>query len=697
MKSSSLLRRLLDATPPSSHVGAMGAAGEAPSTMTRTAVSVARFRRRVAKRRGLNRALGGAVRVDSFEQHRPAPVPVVVQSKRVALRRARVHVGTGRKAALTRVFGFYGSLFDPRVALDNKQPSFDQIKLANETLTFAELHQLLVDFEVVPQLINRTKLQSVWVSPHLTRRIEGRIWLLERAHFATALALCALLIAPRSSSSSSSSSDATSTLQPKEQLALLAKRLLLDHPAAQKQRIVTFGSLAQDSRNLPKSRTDVNRRRAEMLSLIEGTAAAGSASPSSAIKVPRGSVRDLHHFLRKSEGALTPAEADAQRARLELFHPAQARSLETTTASTSSKRAANAAAAVPETAGRRRWVPLKALQIDAGTLAPGEVRRNAFMLRITNDGKRAARARLWTTAPGVVVECAEVVIPPHEKRDVAVHIFPPQLSHGATRTIAGEITIAVGAADEEEPQPSPHLIAAATTIQCPLLMVVQRPRVDRGRERFAQAKCRCCSNARLFHVCPGQGGPLLIPKLDVTTVGSKVPIKTSIARKIHDEVPAPPPIAATCPTPLHASMRRREERSNAGGGPGGRPRRARSPLRDETGRKPPQVKPAVRWSGVNEGGHFGDEGSGSRYDENEGGRGAMPQRLGAEAIEPYNPTFSARHMLVTPHELLTFSARPQIASSVAVREIVDVRGLVEEFRKHGRQMSTRMSTERYEY
>ena len=66
---SGLLRRLLDTAPPLESRSALRAA-HVPSTTSRTAVAVARFRRRVTKRRGFDNAMGGAVRLEVLEQRR---------------------------------------------------------------------------------------------------------------------------------------------------------------------------------------------------------------------------------------------------------------------------------------------------------------------------------------------------------------------------------------------------------------------------------------------------------------------------------------------------------------------------------------------------------------------------------------------------------------------------------------------------
>jgi hypothetical protein len=707
--------------------------------------------------------MGGAVRLEVLEQRRTAAPAAVEKTILHGRTQRRRRAPSHRIKALRRAFDFYAALVDPGVALDMKKPTFDLIQVANETLSFQELYQLLNDFNVVPRLVSRAELVIVWNAPQLARKLVGRTKQLEFNQFPTALALCALLARVPVGGSADARAEVDDgggdDGAARRQLDAVAAALVLDDPAAQRQRILELGSRAQMRfNNRPKTPPGVLRRRA----LAEqhsggatfGDSRSGAAEQSNS--VPRGSVRDLRQFLKKKSGQLTAAEADRVRARLAIYTPAMALALDGRAMQSAAARCARDAA--PETtsarvasaaaAARKCWTPVGELCIDAGTLSAGDVRRNAFTLRVHNDGCVAARARLWTTVAGVVLEHAVVRIPPYEKRDVAVHLFPPRLAHAATRAVVGEVTVAVGAAPDLDDDLADSLVseggrganarsislaataaatASETTVQCPFLMLIQPAGVRAPRrERYAQAKCKRCSNARLLHGCAAHDGTHIAPVVTlnpalaaIAAASARLPVKTSQARRIHAEVPAPPAVATQCPTPLHARAARGGRRRRGSHGQRGDPppSRSRSPLGRERmspamggGGKserrveqPPDAiatmardaaaaEPAsVRWSLRDGDTAFEGESSGGVGGASSGAgavAGGVPPQLGAGAVEAYQGTFSARSMLVTPQELLTYRKRVHVENlNVRVREISDIKELVSAYRRHGQPVA----------
>jgi hypothetical protein len=94
--------------------------------------------------------------------------------------------------SLALVFGFYSKITSSKKKLLANKLSFTEIQRASNSITFAEMINILRDFKVLPRLLSKQELQKVWQG---RTRDESNIFYRELTYheFVDCLARCALL------------------------------------------------------------------------------------------------------------------------------------------------------------------------------------------------------------------------------------------------------------------------------------------------------------------------------------------------------------------------------------------------------------------------------------------------------------------------------------------------------------------------
>lgn len=80
----------------------------------------------------------------------------------------------GVNSSLVLIFSFYAKLQNPSTQMQKGGLTYDEIKLANETLSFYELLLLLRDFNVLPKLITKDELLFLWKVGNIQRISNGK-------------------------------------------------------------------------------------------------------------------------------------------------------------------------------------------------------------------------------------------------------------------------------------------------------------------------------------------------------------------------------------------------------------------------------------------------------------------------------------------------------------------------------------------
>jgi hypothetical protein len=168
--------------------------------------------------------------------------------------------------SLASIFYFYAKLQNPVTQMQKQSLTYDEIHIANETLSFYELLLLCRDFEILPKLITKEELKFLWKVSNIQRLREGKPPLrhLRLADFAELLSRAAILAYNKPGVKSLILAVNKKMLSEREQIFSLACYLKLHDYNHVKQILVTVGHKTVSLLNA-RSKGETNDRTAAAL------------------------------------------------------------------------------------------------------------------------------------------------------------------------------------------------------------------------------------------------------------------------------------------------------------------------------------------------------------------------------------------------------------------------------------------------